>query len=296
MSLLCCGNTGRCREDIDNDAEIARLLAQAEQEKADEVLARHLVESEDNDRSLVDRVAPAPSVLRATCGRCGMIIDVSVPPGTLAGSRVVTCCPRCRATNETVIPVNDRPSPTRDRNAQVQRAAGTPYGAHTPSSRPGSRATAALDDRASDQDFQEMIYVACEIGDIAVEMLVDTGAQMSVISEPLVQRLGLRKMLDTRSTGVAVGVGTAQILGKLRRVPVKLGHVEFATDFSVLSLQEPLLILGIDQMRRFQCIVDLERQLIIFGGRGGVEVPFLPPAENRISLRRLSSELGCPQM
>lgn len=127
-----------------------------------------------------------------------------------------------------------------------------------------------------------LIYVACEIGDVAVEMMVDTGAQTSVISEPLVRRLNLASRIDSSQQGVAAGVGRARILGKLRKVPVKLGHVEFALDLSVLGHEENLLLLGIDQMRRFKCIVDIPGKSLRFGGSDGIEVPFLPPAPHRV--------------
>lgn len=136
-----------------------------------------------------------------------------------------------------------------------------------------------------------MVYVPCEIGDVAVEMMVDTGAQMSVISAPLAQRFGLMSHLDSSHQGVASGVGQARILGKLRGVPVKLGLVEFALDFSVLGIDEPLLMLGLDQMRRFKCIVDLEKDCLRFGGRDGVEVAFLPQAS-----RPFDMAMRCPMM
>jgi len=120
-----------------------------------------------------------------------------------------------------------------------------------------------------------MIHIACEIGESEVEILVDTGAQMSVISEPLASQLGLLSRLDRSRQGVANGVGQAKILGHVLDVPVKLGHVEFALNFSVLQMQQPLLILGVDQMRHYKCLVDLERSCLVFGGHGGVEVPFL---------------------
>jgi hypothetical protein len=141
---------------------------------------------------------------------------------------------------------------------------------------------------------EDMVHVACEIGGTAAEMLVDTGAQTSVISAPLVQQLRLDRSIDARHAGVAAGVGTARILGRLPAVPVRLGHVECHVDFSVLELQQPLLMLGLDQLKRFKCIVDLERSVLVFGGAGGVEVPFLAPSQARPTLRGVP-ELACPQ-
>lgn len=139
-----------------------------------------------------------------------------------------------------------------------------------------------------------MIYVACEIGEVAVEMMVDTGAQMSVISAPLVRQFALSGYLDTSAQGIAAGVGHARILGKLRGVPVKTGHVEFALDFSVLDISDNLLMLGLDQMRRFKCIVDLDRKCLVFGGSGGLDVPFLQQAQEPSKSKLLVE--GCPQM
>lgn len=142
-------------------------------------------------------------------------------------------------------------------------------------------------------DQAESPHVACEMADRAVEMLVDTGAQCSVISMPLVRQFNLESRLDSRQQGVASGVGQARILGRLRGIPVKMGHVEFSLDFSVLEIDQPLLILGVDQMRRFRCVVDLDKQMLLFGGRDGIEVPFLPEPQQSMSYRSMG---GCPQM
>lgn len=44
--------------------------------------------------------------------------------------------------------------------------------------------------------------------------------------------------------------------------------------FSVLDIPTDMLILGIDLMRRFNCLIDLHKNKLIFGGMGGVEVDF----------------------
>mmetsp|Transcript_6797 Transcript_6797/g.12603 ORF Transcript_6797/g.12603 Transcript_6797/m.12603 type:complete len:263 (-) Transcript_6797:74-862(-) len=143
---------------------------------------------------------------------------------------------------------------------------------------------------------QEMIYVQCEIADsgMSTEMLVDTGAQISVISVPLVREFGLMPYLDRSNQGIASGVGNARIVGHLRGVPVRLGTyegVEFALDFAVLAVDDDLLMLGIDQLRRFGCIIDLQKQRLMFGGYDGSEVSFVPAPPKRLSWRLL-----CPTM
>jgi len=130
---------------------------------------------------------------------------------------------------------------------------------------------------------------------ICVEMMVDTGAQHSVVSYSLAQELGLSDSIDRRYQGVASGVGRAKILGLIRNVVCELGHVEFLMDFSVLETTagqggDKLLLLGLDLMRKYKCIVDLERQTLIFGGKDGVEVSMLPPDEQQVVGYRMGPE------
>ena len=122
--------------------------------------------------------------------------------------------------------------------------------------------------------FSHMATVPCVIGNISVEMLVDTGASSSVLSMPIVRQLGLINRLDRRYMGVAAGVGQARISGKLNniRCAFGIGHVEFPMDFIVLDIEDSLVILGLDQMRKYKCLVDMEREKLVFGGWNGIEV------------------------
>eukprot|EP00927_Polykrikos_kofoidii_P063599 TRINITY_DN58444_c0_g1_i1.p1 TRINITY_DN58444_c0_g1~~TRINITY_DN58444_c0_g1_i1.p1 ORF type:complete len:299 (+),score=38.35 TRINITY_DN58444_c0_g1_i1:90-986(+) len=135
--------------------------------------------------------------------------------------------------------------------------------------------------QAANSDVQQLeaLYVSCEIGANDVQMLVDTGAQTSIISQPLAEQLDLLSRLDRTMRGVASGVGQADIVGRLWGITVKLGHVEFQLDFSVLSMPRPIIILGLDLMRRFRCLVDLDKGCLVFGGHGGVQVPFVASAD-----------------
>lgn len=152
-----------------------------------------------------------------------------------------------------------------------------------------------LSNPISNTPFSHMCLILCEIGNIAMEMLVDTGAQSSILSMPVVRKLGLSNRLDRRVQGVAAGVGKARILGSLRNVVCSfgVGHVEFLMDFLVLEVEDPLVIIGLDQLRKYKCLVDMERNKVIFGGSGGVEVDMLPASE---TLTPLSLRDGCDLM
>uniref|UniRef100_A0A7S1ZM78 Peptidase A2 domain-containing protein n=1 Tax=Trieres chinensis TaxID=1514140 RepID=A0A7S1ZM78_TRICV len=136
-----------------------------------------------------------------------------------------------------------------------------------------------------------MCEVACIVGDgICVEMMVDSGAQTSVMSTSLARMLGLMSNIDTREQGVAAGVGRARIIGRIRNIVCTLGNVEFDMDFMVLDVPDKLMLLGLDQLRRFKCVIDLEKEVLVFGGQGGVEVPMLPPSECHVDYRSVVGE------
>ena len=141
-----------------------------------------------------------------------------------------------------------------------------------------------------------MCLISCTIGDITVEMLVDTGAQSSVISAPLVRQLGLSNRLDRRYQGIAAGVGRARISGRIRNVVCSFGdgNVEFLMDFMVLDINEHLVIMGLDQMRKYKCLVDVGNEKLIFGGVGGVEVNMLPAHQTQFDMNAF--DRGCTLM
>jgi Aspartyl protease len=178
---------------------------------------------------------------------------------------------------------NPVPSTPYQRSASAPRNRTALGGALSPSSFPGPPSP-------------HMCVVPCVVGhgtSICVEMMIDTGAQTSVMSLSLAQQLKLP--IDRRHRGVASGVGTAQIVGKIHNAPVELGHVEFPMDFLVLESSTTMMLLGLDLMRRYKCIVDLEREVLIFGGKGGVEVAMLPAEQQHIAMRN-SLGTGCPMM
>lgn len=122
-----------------------------------------------------------------------------------------------------------------------------------------------------------MLFVACTIDQHEVAMLVDTGASTSAMSIEMVHLLGLQHKMNKSIYGNAKGVGSSSILGIVEHVSCMIGeNVGFRSFFMVLEGKMPYCILGLDQMRRFNCLVDVGGNVLIFGGKDGVCVPFLP--------------------
>jgi Aspartyl protease len=171
------------------------------------------------------------------------------------------------------------------RTAPVTSLAGTsPYPGHRRQDPRGPVADATIHTPSLPTPFWRrprvpMCHVPCVLGNdsICMEMMVDTGAETSVMSWELARRLGLESSIDRSERGIASGVGQAVILGRVKGVICTLGHVEFPMDFAVLDVRQSLLILGMDQLRHYNCVIDLNKDVLVFGGADGVEVPLLPP-------------------
>jgi DNA damage-inducible protein 1 len=60
-----------------------------------------------------------------------------------------------------------------------------------------------------------MLYIKAAINKVPIHAFVDTGAQATIISQSLAERCSLMRLLDRRAAGVAMGVGSCKILGKI---------------------------------------------------------------------------------
>eukprot|EP01091_Cochliopodium_minus_P011595 TRINITY_DN3325_c0_g1_i1.p1 TRINITY_DN3325_c0_g1~~TRINITY_DN3325_c0_g1_i1.p1 ORF type:complete len:453 (+),score=142.92 TRINITY_DN3325_c0_g1_i1:248-1606(+) len=145
-----------------------------------------------------------------------------------------------------------------------------------------------------------MLYVDCEVNGIPMKAFVDSGAQMTIMSESCARKCNLLRLIDKRFAGMAQGVGTAKILGKVHTAQMKIGNSFFVSSFTILQNQEGAqdieFLLGLDMLKKFQCQIDLKDNVLHIGSE---KAPFLSEkdipnshSENEISLRDSSGGLS----
>jgi DNA damage-inducible protein 1 len=121
------------------------------------------------------------------------------------------------------------------------------------------------------------LYINVEINHQKLVALVDSGAQSTVISPETAEQCGLMRLVDTRFSGVAKGVGTAKIVGRIHSAQMRLSQDFFlACSFIVVEGKGSELLFGLDMLRRHRAIIDLRKNALTFDS---CDIPFLAEHE-----------------
>ena len=125
-----------------------------------------------------------------------------------------------------------------------------------------------------------MLFINIEINNKKVNALIDTGAQSSFMSADLCRKCNLMSMVDKRFQGIARGVGSSKILGVIHAAQIKIMNKVIMLKINIIENNEIGFVLGLDNLRKFNCNVDLKKNGLIFPDIG-ITAPFLSDGEIR---------------
>lgn len=111
---------------------------------------------------------------------------------------------------------------------------------------------------------RNLLYIKIRVYDYELKAIIDTGAQVSVISEDLCEFLEIKPFIDTNRKGTAQGMGQCNITGIIEGLMIKIEQMDVTLNLTVVdsNTHKYLMLLGLDFLYGYKSTIDLNQGVI----------------------------------
>jgi len=118
----------------------------------------------------------------------------------------------------------------------------------------------------------KILYINGKINNKDLDIFIDTGAQVSVMSLSTAKDLGVDFLIDYFCEGQLVGIGTKNMIGKIHYLDIQLDNFNLPCGFTIIDDNDIKIMLGLNSMLSLGCMIDLKNKKMIFNN---YEIKFL---------------------
>lgn len=111
----------------------------------------------------------------------------------------------------------------------------------------------------------DLLYIPMLINDQSLIALVDTGAQVSIMSEQCAIRCGLQDIIDERVKHEVRGVGSQQTVGRIWMVDVIIGTHTIPCSFTILKNVDFDALFGLNLLMAHNCTINFMKKCLTIG-------------------------------
>ncbi|XP_047202463.1 nuclear receptor-interacting protein 3-like [Girardinichthys multiradiatus] len=154
----------------------------------------------------------------------------------------------------------------------------------TPNSRGVQMSCRQISNEDEKEEGEDIFCLACKCSGQDVTVLIDTGCRMNLMSSGTVDRLGLKLLVEENKMdlGQLPFQRKLCIEGFIKELSLTIGGLRIMSSFFIVESTKPLMSLGSKTLKSLKCVIDTDKQMVVFGTPKREQVDFVkkPPRKS----------------